>query len=441
MMWKKIQQKRLDKLNIMITGASGFIGNHIMQALNNMGHTVTACVRNIKTGQQRWPGINIVQADFSKDHNESDWLPHLTDIDIVINAVGIIRETGNQTFAALHTQAPCALFRACKKAGIKRVIQISALGANETAFSQYHLSKRAADEYLVSLDVECAVVMPSIVYGPGAKSMDFFKAIAALPVIPLIDSGNQPVQPIHINDLCKAIVQICETGTCHKLRIEMPGPQAVTMKEIYTQLRNWFGMGKARFISVPYSMALLAGRIGGFLGNTPLTQEAIQMLRKGNTGDVAPFVNQFGFEPAGFEESLKQTPAQQSDDWQGGLFFLKPLLRISIAFLWIVTGIISAFVFPPTQSYAMLAEAGISGLWAPIMLYGAAAMDLALGVATLFAWRVSLTGFIQIFVIVLYTVIITFSQPEQWIHPFGPVSKNIPLIVATLIMITLERKR
>jgi len=200
-----------------------------------------------------------VQADFSKDHTESDWLPHLADIDIVINAVGIICESGQQTFDALHTQAPCALFRACKKAGVKRVIQISALGADKTAFSQYHLSKRAADEYLASLNLEWAIVMPSIVYGPGAKSMALFKAIAALPVIPLIDSGNQAIQPIHIDDLSKAILQLSEAEICHKLRIEMVGPQPITMKELYSPLRTWLGMGKPRFISIPYSMALLGG--------------------------------------------------------------------------------------------------------------------------------------------------------------------------------------
>ncbi len=427
-------------MNILVTGASGFIGSHIVQALNNAGHTVTVCLRDTKTAQQRWPELNIVQADFSKDHAESDWLPHLTDIDIVINAVGIICETSKQTFTALHTQAPCALFRACKKAGVKRVIQISALGADKTAFSQYHLSKRAADKCLTSLNLEWAIVMPSIVHGPGAKSMAVFKAIAALPLIPLIDSGNQRIQPIHIDDLSKAIVQLSEAEAGNTLHIEMVGPQPITMKELYSQLRSWLGMGKPRFISIPYSLALLGGRIGGFLGNTPMTQEAIQMLRKGNTGDITPFVNQFGFKPKHFSESLKQTPAQQADYWHGGLFFLKPLLRLSIAFLWIFTGIISAFVFPVTQSYAMLAEAGISGIWAPILLYGAAAMNFILGIAALFAYRVSLTGVIQILVIIFYTAIITFSQPEQWIHPFGPVSKNIPLIIATMIMIVLEKK-
>ena len=428
-------------MNILVTGATGFIGRHIVDTLLQAGHTVTAAVRHPSIVQQRWPAVKVIAADFIRDHAVSDWTPRLAGIDVVINAVGIIRETGQQTFEALHTQAPIALFRACEQSGVKRIIQISALGTDETAFSQYHLSKRSADEVLMSSNLDWAIVMPSIVYGSGAKSMAFFKAMAALPLIPIIDDGEQPVQPIHINDLCQAIVQLVLPTAPKALRIEMVGPQAVTIKSLYTQLRQWLGLGKPHFLSLPYRVALIGARLGGFLGNTPMTPEAVDMLRHGNTGDVTPFMNQFGFTPIAFKESLKQFPAQQADTWHAGLYFLKPLLLWGIAFLWIFTGLVSALLFPVEQSYAMLAKAGITGIWAPIMLYGAAATDVLLGIATLLAYRIHQVGLIQIAIIVLYTVIISFSQFEQWLHPFGPVSKNIPLLVATLMMIVLERNR
>ncbi len=427
-------------MNILITGASGFIGSHITQALVNEGHKVTACVRSPKSVQQRWPGVRTIKVDFSRDHQVSDWLSRLENIDVVINAVGIIRETGSQTFDALHTAAPRALFKACEQAGVKKVIQISALGADETAFSQYHLSKRAADECLMGLALNWSILMPSIVYGPGAKSMAFFNALASLPITPLVDKGDQPVQPVHIDDLVRAVLQLIYPNSPSRLRVEIVGPKAMTFKEIYSQRRCWLGFEKPRFISLPYRVALFAGKVGGFFGNTPMTTESIQMLRKGNTANVAPFVKQFGFEPVSFEQALANTPAQQADRWHAGLYMLKPLLRFSIAFLWIFTGIASAVLFPVEQSYAMLAKAGISGLWAPIMLYGAAVTDVALGIAILVAYRLRLVGLIQIGVILLYSVIITFSQPEQWLHPFGPVTKNIPLIIATSIMLVLERR-
>jgi uncharacterized protein YbjT (DUF2867 family) len=428
-------------VKVLITGASGFIGSHLVDALLKSGHEVVACVRNPESAKQRWPGTTAIKADFCRDHEVNVWLPRLQGIDVVINAVGIIRETRSQTFEALHTAAPCALFKATEQAGVMKVIQVSALGADKTAFSQYHLSKRAADEFLMALDLDWTIVMPSIVYGPGAKSMAFFKAIAALPIVPLVDKGDQPVQPIHINDFTRAVLQLLEPESRKRLRIEMVGPHPIAIKEIYIQLRDWLGMGQAHFISMPYRFTLIAARIGGFMGNTPMNAEAVQMLRNGNTADVTPFISQFGFTPKSFEASLARIPSQQSDRWHAGLYFLGPLLRLMIAFLWIFTGIVSAFLFPLEQSYAMLAKAGIEGIWAPIMLYCAAATDFALGIATLMAYRLTLVGWVQIAVMVLYSVIITFSQPEQWIHPFGPVSKNLPLIIATLMMIVMQRRR
>lgn len=427
-------------MNILITGASGFIGSHITQALIQSGHQVVLCVREPQCAQKRWPMAQCIQADFSRDHDVADWLPRLKGIDVVINAVGIIRESGAQTFHALHTLAPCALFKACAKAKVKKVIQISALGADETAVSQYHLSKRAADECLMQQDVDGIILMPSIVYGPSAKSMAFFKALASLPSIPLVGKGDQPVQPIHIGDVLKVLEHVIAKKDHQPSRIILVGPRAISMKAMYVSLRHWLGLGKPRFISLPYYLALLLGRVSGFLTQTPLTKESIQMLQKGNTADVSPLVKQFGFMPRSFEQALLDTPAQQADKWHAGLYFLKPLLKLSIAFVWIFTGIVSAFIYPLEQSYLLLAKAGITGLWAPVMLYGAAVTDFAIGIATLVSYKLKTIGLLQIAIIVLYTVIISFSQAEQWFHPFGPVTKNIPLVVAILIMLRLERR-
>ena len=428
-------------MNILITGANGFIGSHITQELINHGHHLTLCVRNTETVERRWPDAKSIKMDFCNKNKVADWLPHLNEIDLVINSVGIIRETGSQTFTALHTTTPSALFKACEIANVKKVIQISALGTDANALSQYHRSKYAADQYLASLSLNWAILMPSIVYGSGAKSMAFFKSLAALPWIPLVDKGDQPIQPIHIDDLVKAVLQLIPKESANQLRIACVGPEAITFKQLFTQLRQWLSLPPGRFISMGYHLTLIAGKFGGFLGNTPVTTETIQMLRQGNTADVTPFIKQFGFTPISVETSLSNTPATTADKWHAGLYFLRPLLRISIALLWIFTGIVSAFVFPVEQSYAMLAMAGITGSWAPFMLYGAAATDIALGVATLLAYRLNLVGMTQIAIIVLYTTIISATQAEQWLHPFGPISKNIPLIIATLIMLVLERER
>ncbi|MCU7906517.1 MAG: SDR family oxidoreductase [Candidatus Thiodiazotropha sp. (ex Epidulcina cf. delphinae)] len=427
-------------MRILITGATGFIGSHIMRTLLIDGHQAVGCARNPESAMQRRPNADYIQADYATDRTVAQWLPRVEDMDIVINAVGIIREQGDQTFASLHTEAPIALFRACEKAGVKKVIQISALGADDTAFSQYHLSKKAADDYLSTLELNWLILMPSVVYGEGAKSMAFFKAIAGLPWIPLVDRGDQPIQPIHISDLTRLIAGVVESGAALRKRCEAVGPAPITMKALYSKLRAWLGLGSPGFFSIPYPVALPLARWGGFLGNTPMTAEAVAMLRKGNTGDVGHFVDQTGELPKSIDQRLIDTPSQDSDRWHAGLYFLRPALRLSIAFVWLFTGFISAFVVPTETSYAMLAKAGVSGIFAPLMLYGAAATDILLGVAILMRYRITLNGWAQISLILLYTLIISFSQPEQWLHPFGPVTKNAPLMIAILIMMVLEKR-
>jgi uncharacterized protein YbjT (DUF2867 family) len=428
-------------MRIMITGATGFIGSHLVRALLEQGHDIIVCVRRPENAKKQWPEITALEADFSTEHKRSNWLPRLKKVDVVINAIGIIRETGNQTFDALHTRAPVALFRACESTEVKRVIQISALGADENAFSHYHRSKREADQVLRNSRLDWAIIMPSIVYGPGAKSMALFKAISALPLIPLIDRGDQPIQPIHIDDMTRAVVELVESASPLGYDIEMVGPAPVTMKELYAKLRHWLGLGQARFCSIPYRLSLLWARFAGLLGQTPITKEAVQMLRRGNTGNVEAFVARFGFKPIGIENSLKKTPAQQPDRWHAGLYFLAPTLRLAIAFVWLLTGFVSVFVFPVEQSYAMLARVGIEGIWQPIMLYAAAATDILLGITTLLSFHLRLTVLLQISIILLYSIIISLWLPEQWIHPFGPMSKNLPLLVATVIMLVLERRK
>ena len=120
-----------------------------------------------------------------------------------MNAVGILRERGGQTFDAVHTRTPVALFDACIAAGVRRIVQISALGA-DTGNSGYFRSKRAADARLAATEANWVIVQPSLVYGPGGTSARMFSMMASLPLTPLPGDGKQLVQPIHVDDLIAA---------------------------------------------------------------------------------------------------------------------------------------------------------------------------------------------------------------------------------------------
>lgn len=276
-------------MNILLTGASGFIGSNIAAALMQAGHQLKFASRS--------NGI-----DFCRMLSASDWLPQLQDIDAVINCVGIIGECGAQRFDVLHTRAPIALFQACSQAGVSRVLQISALGADQSAFSAYHLSKRAADDYLRSLPLDWFVLRPSLIYGQGGKSAELFMRLAALPLIPVIGDGQQALQPVHISDVVAAVLQ-CLGCAQTRQTLDILGPQTFSFAEWLQQMRLAQGLPRAGLLRIPYRAALASTYLARYF-NPILQPDNLRMLQRGYRADCAPLARFLGRQPQSLEASL-----------------------------------------------------------------------------------------------------------------------------------------
>lgn len=424
-------------LNILLTGASGFIGRPLAKALLAKGHRVV-CAVHTSSEELDHANARSLKVDFVREADPSIWIPRLADIDVLINAVGIIREHGEQTFEAIHVQTPRALFAACELARVRRVIQISALGADENARSRYHVSKRDADTYLASLPVHSAIVQPSLVYGPGGASARLFSMLASLPLIGLPAGGRQPVQPVHIDDLVDGIVALVDAETPSGARLPMVGPEPVTMREFLHRLRSAMQLGPGVFMAVPNALLSLAASVGERMPNSLIDREVLQMLERGNTGDPAPLRRLIGRAARPVQEFIPEQEAA-AVRVQAQLAWLMPVLRWSIALVWIVTGIVSLGLYPVEHSYALLARVGITGWMAPVMLYGAALLDLVFGFATILLKRRHWLWWAQIATIFFYTVVITLRLPEFWLHPYGPLLKNLPMLAAIWLLLELER--
>jgi uncharacterized protein YbjT (DUF2867 family) len=426
-------------MRIFVTGASGFIGGHVVQALLKQGHEVIAGVRRPEAVPPR-QGLTPIAVDFTRDLSTENWLPRLSGVDAVVNCVGIIAESGPNTFDTLHTLAPIALFEACIRAGVRKVVQISALGADETAFSRYHLSKKAADNFLAGTALDWTILQPSMVYGPGGTSTALMSALAALPLIPLIGDGRQPLQPVHVDDLTEAVVRVLESEVAGKTRMPVAGPRPVTLRELLALLRRSLGLAPAPMVPVPYPWMLFAGETLGRVVSTPLNGEALRMLQRGNTGDPGPLAALLDRKPRSLEEALLGTPPNPAERLQARLFFLLPALRITLGLLWVWSGLTSAFFYPRAESLELLEAVGITGMAGLLTLYGASALDVLLGLAWLFRFRVVQTGLLQILLMLGYSIVIAFFLPAFWLHPFAPLAKNIPLIAATLAVMAAEKR-
>lgn len=418
---------------ILITGATGFIGRRLVSALRSAGHRVIAASRH----GGRTP--DSVAMDFTRDVDSNAWLPKLAGVDVVINAVGILREQGKQSFEHIHTRGPQALFAACTAVGVKKVIQISALGA-DTGTTGYFTSKHAADEYLARLPVSWTIVQPSLVFGAGGASASLFSLLASLPIIPLPAGGLQQVQPIHIDDTVAAIKEIVETSDMNGRRVALVGPEALSLKEFLRRLRERLQLAPARFMTIPAALMYAAASIAEHLPGSLLDRETLAMLNAGNTAPATDTKHLLHGSPRA-PEQLIADDQRATVLREAQLAWLLPMLRVSIALVWIWTGIVSLGLYPTRESYELLARVGISDALAPLMLYGAAVLDLLIGLGTLLMKQRRWLWLLQLAVILGYTVIISFKLPEFWLHPYGPLSKNLVMLAAIYLLYTLEPRR
>lgn len=425
------------RMRILLTGASGFIGRHVAAELQRHGHAVVCAVR--VTLRAPLGCGSTVEADFTQDLAPSCWASKLDRIDAVINMVGILRERGEQTFASLHERAPGALFDACVIAGIQRVVNLSALGADEDARSRYHLSKRRADVHLRSLPLAWTIVQPSLVYGAGGTSARFFTMLASMPWIPLPGRGMQQVQPIHVDDLTAGIVALVESQSAYHASVSFVGPAPLTLRDFLALLRASMHLPRARFLRVPLPLVRLAAWFGALFSGSMLDSDTLSMLSRGNVADPESARAVLGRSMRPPDQFIEPSDADAVRT-AAQLAWLLPLLRWSVALVWIVTGIVSLGLFPVEESYQLLYRAGVPVSLAPVFLFGAAGLDLTLGLGTLLLHRRRLFWIAQAVLIIGYTLIITVRLPEFWLHPYGPLLKNLPMLAVIGLLYTLERR-
>ena len=422
-------------MRILLTGASGFIGRAVAQALRERGHEVRRVLRHPPAG-----ATDVVQADFDGVPRRGWWAAHLAGVDAVVNAVGILREQAGQSFRALHTEAPVELFQACASSGVRTVVQVSALGADENARSAYHRSKKAADDVLRALPLAGAIVQPSLVYGPGGSSAALFNKLAVAPVLPFPRAGRMRVQPVHVDDVVQGIVRLVEEPPLSVATLAFAGPEAMPLRDYLAQLRAALGEPRRQWVlPMPEGLFRSGAAIAGHVPGSMLDADTADMLLAGNATEhnaLPELLRRAPRSPRDFvpeAEREVQRRAAVTELWD-------PVLRVALALMWIWTALVSFGLYPVQDSYALLARVGLHGGLATLALYGAAVLDLALGVLTLAAparWRRPL-WLIQLLLIAGYTLLITVFLPEYWLHPYGPIVKNLPVAALIALLWALE---
>lgn len=283
-------------MRILVSGARGFVGSALAARLAAAGHDVWNGVRRVR-------GARDVLLDYTQPFDKQAWRTRLEQFDGVVNAVGILVESGRQSFEALHHVGPVRLFEAAAAAGVRRVLQVSALGA-ATGDTPYFSTKRAADQRLMELPLAWQILRPSIVYGASGDSAKMFRLLASLPVVPLPAGGHQAVQPVHIDDVCEAALRLMDPATQPQQCTDAVGARPLEYREMLATYRRSMGRGAALPLHVPGPLIALAAQTLGRLPGVILTPDNWKMLQAGSTSDPAPFAALLGRDPLPIDQFI-----------------------------------------------------------------------------------------------------------------------------------------
>lgn len=276
---------------VLLCGGQGFIGQALARQLRAHGMRVIAASRRSQ------PPLQL-----GKMQQPADWLPYLQGVDMVINAVGSLRDQPGPEGAsleALHHTGPQALFEACAQAGVRRVMQLSALGVedNDTAYAR---TKRAADSRLLALtaqgQLDGIVVRPSIVMGAQGASTQLFMRLALLPVLVLPAVMQQRlIQPVAVDELAEVMVRLLQSPTTGI--VPLGGPKRLSMAQMIDSLRQQAGRSKAVQLRLPDWATQASARLGDAVPTSPWCSASLQLASLDNCCDPAPMAQWLGRAP------------------------------------------------------------------------------------------------------------------------------------------------
>src|SRR6202171_2425504 len=268
---------------VTIYGGSGFIGRHVVRAFAQHGWRIRVAVRRPDLAFHLQPlgrvgQIHAVQANLRYPDSV---MRAAEGSKTVVNLVGILHESGQQTFDAVQASGAGAVAKAAAEAGAK-LVHVSAIGADARSLSQYARTKAVGEKAALSAVPEAVIMRPSIVFGPEDDFFNRFAALARwLPALPLIGGGETRFPPVFVGDVAAAIVSAVENRARASIIYELGGPEVKTFRELLEFILREIGRERL-LVPLPFAVARLQAFFLEFLPKPPLTRDQVLLLERDN---------------------------------------------------------------------------------------------------------------------------------------------------------------
>ncbi|MBI2447290.1 MAG: complex I NDUFA9 subunit family protein [Candidatus Omnitrophica bacterium] len=288
---------------ILLTGATGFVGSHILKRLMSRHIKVRCVVRSTSNARiLESQGIEVHKGDVTDMVSLNG---ACKGIDTVIHLVGIIKEGKGITFENVHCEGTVNILEESKKSGVKRFIHMSALGTRANAVSRYHKTKWRSEEAVRESGLNYTIFRPSIICGPEDEFVNMFAAMMRRsPIIPVIGSGIHKMQPIYVEDVASSFLNAVDSNKTIGRIYELGGPEALTFNDILKTIADVMGK-KTILLHIPTGiMRPVAWLMEHALPNPPVTREQLIMLNEDNTCDISAMQNNLGIHPIPFRDAI-----------------------------------------------------------------------------------------------------------------------------------------
>ncbi|ANM11287.1 MULTISPECIES: SDR family oxidoreductase [unclassified Rhizobium] len=424
-------------MNILILGATGFIGSVVAARLVAEGHAVTGLGRNPTRARLKQPAINWRRADLSHMTKADDWDEILNGQHAVVNCAGALQDGLSDNLAATQAEAMLALYAAAKRGSQPLIVQISARTAGAAGDLPFLATKRRADEALAVSGLPCLILRPALVLGRNAHGgSSLLRALAALPLaLPLVHAES-PVEMLSVDDVAEAVSRAVAVGL--RGDIDLADDETLTLADLVSLHRQWLGLPPARVFSLAPWLAkpvMWLADVAGLLGwRSPLRSTAMTVMSEG----IQSAKGESGLVATSAAAALSANPSGVQDLWFARLYLLKPLVISGLSAFWLLSGLIPLLALQKTSAHFLpfMPESTATALTLATCL-----IDVALGAAVLVRPLAKRALLGMLAVSFAYLAGASLLEPMLWLDPLGPLVKVLPSILLTLTALaTLDER-